>query len=123
MIMSDFNAHNTLFGSEKIKDKGRKIQDVISYLNLCILNDGSNTYLHPGNGSYSSIDLTIVDPLLLIDLDWSVHDDLCGNDHFPIFVTTKDRFENDSIKNWNFRKNQLDEIRNSLFWDYFGLKF
>ena len=32
MIMSDFKAHNTLFGSEKIKDKGRKIQDVIYHI-------------------------------------------------------------------------------------------
>ena len=46
----------------------------------------------------------MIDPLLLIDLNWSVHDELCGSDHSPIFVNTNRRFENDSIKNWNFRE-------------------
>ena len=77
MIMGDFNAHNPLWGSDKVTDKTKIVEDVLSNLNLnlCILNDGSNTNLHPGNGSYSSTDLTIVDPSLLLDLHWSVHDD------------------------------------------------
>ena len=49
------------------------------------------------HGSYFSIDFSIVDPSLLIDLEWSIHDDLCGSYHFPIFVNTNDT--NDSIKN------------------------
>ena len=111
MIIGDFNAHNRLWG-DKITDKRRKVEDVILHLNLCILNNGSNIYLHPGNGSYSSIDLTIVDPSLLINLNWSVHDDLCGSEHFPIFVNTNDRFENDSIKNRNFIKAKWIKFEN-----------
>ena len=86
MIMGDFNADNPQWGSDKITDKGSKVEDVISHFNLCMLNDGSNTYLNPGNGSYSSINLSLVDPLLLIDLNWSVHDEACGSDHSPIFL-------------------------------------
>ena len=41
MIMGDFNADNPQWGSDKIMDKGSKIEDVISHLNLCILNNGS----------------------------------------------------------------------------------
>ena len=44
MIMGDFNAHNPLWGSDKVTDKGKIIEDVPSNLNLCILNDGSNTF-------------------------------------------------------------------------------
>ena len=55
------------------------------------------------HGSYFSIDFSIVDPSLLIDFNWFVHDDLCGSDHFSISVNTNDRFEND-LKKWNFRK-------------------
>ena len=77
MIMGDFNVHNPLLGSDKVTDKGKIVEDVLSNLNLCILNDGSNTYLRPCNGSFSSIDLTIVDPSLLLDLHRSVHDDFC----------------------------------------------
>ena len=61
MIMGDFNAHNPLWGSVKVTDIGKIVEDVLSNLHLCVLNDGSHTYLHPGNGSFSSIDLTIVD--------------------------------------------------------------
>ena len=80
MIMGDFNAHNPLLGSVKVTDKGKIVGDILSNLNLCILNDGSNTYVHPGNCTYSSIDLTLVDPSLPLDLHWTVHDDLCGSD-------------------------------------------
>jgi hypothetical protein len=58
LLMEDFNAHNPLWGSDKMSDKGKKLKDAVSHHNLCILNDGSITYLHPGNGSYSSIDTT-----------------------------------------------------------------
>ena len=57
-----FNDRNPQWGSDKVTEKGKIVEYVLSNLNLCILNDGSNTYLHLGNGSYSSIDLTIVDP-------------------------------------------------------------
>ena len=67
MIMDDFNAHNPLWGSDKLTDNVKIVEDVLSNINLCILNDGSNTYLQPGKRSYSSIDLTIVDPSSLLD--------------------------------------------------------
>jgi hypothetical protein len=53
---------------------------------LCIFNDGTDThiYLHPGNVSYSAIELTVTDPSLLLEFSWKVHGDLCRSDHFPI---------------------------------------
>ena len=86
ILMGDFNAHNPLWGSKTHNAKGKIIEDFVSQEGLCIFNDGSNTYLHPGNGSYSSIDITICDPSLLLDYSWRVHDDLCGSDHFPIVL-------------------------------------
>ena len=44
MIMGDFNAHNPLWGSDNVTDKGKIVEDALSNLNLYILNDGSNTY-------------------------------------------------------------------------------
>jgi hypothetical protein len=82
--MGDFNGHNPLWGSKTTTDKGKKLEDFLSQEGLCIFNDGTDTYLHPGNGSYSAIDLTVTDPSLLLDFSWKVHDDLCGSDHFPI---------------------------------------
>ena len=45
--MDDFNAHNPLWGSDKVyvTDKDKIVEGVISNFKLCILNDCSNTYL------------------------------------------------------------------------------
>ena len=87
IIMDDFNGHNPLWGSKTTTDKGKKLEDFLSQEGLCIFNDGTDTYLHPCNGFYSAIDLTVTDPsLLLLDFSWNVHDDLCGSDHFPIIL-------------------------------------
>ena len=76
---------------------------VLSNLNLCVLNAGSNIYLHPGNGFYFSIDLTIVDSSLLVDLHWTVHDDLCESDHFPIIGEGSDPLKTDFTENWKLK--------------------
>jgi hypothetical protein len=59
---------DSLWGSKTTTDKGNKLEDSISQEGLCIFNDGTDTYLHPGNGSYSAIELTVTDPFLLIRL-------------------------------------------------------
>jgi hypothetical protein len=51
IITGEFNGHNLLWGSDKLTDKGKKLEYFANQINLCILNDGSNTYHHPGNGS------------------------------------------------------------------------
>ena len=65
-------------------DKGKELENFLSQEGLCIFNDGTDTYLHPGNGSYSAID--VADPYLLLDFSWKVHDDLWGSHHFPIIL-------------------------------------
>ena len=84
--MDNFNGHSPLWGSKTTTDKGKKLEDFLSQGGLCIFNDGTDTYLHPGNGSYSAIGLTVTDPPLLLDFSWKVHDDLCGSDNFPIIL-------------------------------------
>ena len=86
IIMGDFNGHNPLWGSKTTIDKGKKLEDFLSKEGFCIFNDGTDTYLHPGNGSYSAIDLTVTDPSLLLYFSWKVNDDLCVSDHFPIIL-------------------------------------
>ena len=104
IIMGDFNGHNPLWGSDKLTDKGKKLEDFANQNNLCILNDGSNTYLHPGNGSYTSIDISLTDPTLACDLSWTVHDDLCGSDHFPILIEDITPSNNNQNQNWKLSK-------------------
>jgi ribonuclease HI len=51
------------------------------------MNDGSPTHYSSSNGSLSNIDLSICDPLLYLDFNWKVDDDLHGSDHFPIILS------------------------------------
>ncbi|NRA90804.1 MAG: endonuclease/exonuclease/phosphatase family protein, partial [Simkaniaceae bacterium] len=60
IVLGDFNAHNPLWGSVNINSRGKLMETVFSNSDLCLLNDGSDTYLHPGTGSYTANDLTLV---------------------------------------------------------------
>ena len=84
--MGDFHTHNPLWGTKSTNDKGKNLKDFISQEGLCILIDNTDAYLHPGNGYYSAIDLTVTDPSLLLDFAWKVYDDRCGSDHFLIIL-------------------------------------
>ena len=57
-------------------------------MDLCILNDGSSTYIHPATGSTSALDLSICGPSLVLDYKWNKNEDLCGSDHFPMIQTS-----------------------------------
>ena len=87
MIVGDLNAHNPLWGSDNQTPKGKVMETFISQHDLCLYNDGTNTFLHSGNGSYSTIDLSFASPILFYRFSWDVHDDCCGSDHFPIILT------------------------------------
>ena len=65
----------------------------------------------------SYIDLRIIDSSSLIDKLWSVHDNLCGNDNFPVIVYKNDPLYTDCIESWKL---------NTADWTLFGnlcLKF
>ena len=65
LLLGDFNAHSTLWGCSKTDLRRKMIEDLLLKHNLSILNNGSNTYLHPATGSSSAIDLSIASPSLI----------------------------------------------------------
>ena len=86
MLVGDFNAHHVAWGNNNTDARGKIVDDFISRDSLSLMNDGSFTYLHPGNGAQTAIDLSICHPSLFLDFKWKVTEDLCGSDHFPIFI-------------------------------------
>ena len=105
LLLGDFNAHNHMWGSKKIDGRGQIIENFISKNNACIFNNTkSHTYLHPASGSYTSIDLSICDPTSLLDFAWRVGDDLCGSDHFPIFLDNIRPPLLENLQRWKLRK-------------------
>lgn len=57
--MDDFNGNNPLSGTKTSNKKDNKLEDSLSQEELCICNNGTDTYLHPENGSWLAIGLTI----------------------------------------------------------------
>ena len=104
ILLGDFNGHSPLWGSRDLNDKGKKIENFINRHDLCLFNDKSHTYLHPATGSYSSLDLSLCSPEVLVDFSWEVSDDLCGSDHFPIFLTSNGPSVSEQIPRWKLSK-------------------
>ena len=67
ILLGDFNGHNILWGSKDINDKGRIIESFIDNHGLCLYNTKTPTYLHPATGTYTSLDLSICFPTLLLE--------------------------------------------------------
>ena len=70
LIVGDFNGHNYMWGSHDADTQGEVIERFTDKHNLCILNDGTHTYLKPQaqhvNRPMSAIDLTISTPGLAL---------------------------------------------------------
>ncbi|RUS74669.1 hypothetical protein EGW08_017575 [Elysia chlorotica] len=67
-----------------------------------LLNDGSPSYCHPANGTFSALDLTFIDPSLSLDYSWSTFDSIHGSDHFPILLSPVRSETISHQKRWNF---------------------
>ncbi|PJE78783.1 hypothetical protein CI610_02271 [invertebrate metagenome] len=104
IILGDFNGHNSLWGSPNTDERGRRIEEFIDKNNLCLFNNNTPTYLHPATGSRTHIDLSLCHPSILLDYDWRVNDDLCGSDHFPIFLKNIGNPLDKPLPRWNVHK-------------------
>ena len=78
-------------GSHDVDTRGEVIERFTNKHNLCILNDGTHTYLKPqaqhANKPTSAIDLTISTPGLALRNVWEVLQDTHGSDHYPILTS------------------------------------
>jgi hypothetical protein len=86
ILLGDFNAHSDLWGDQRLDRAGSILENILNSSDICLLNNGSPTYLHPGNGALTSIDLTMCSPSILQDLQWSLLKDQHGSDHWPIVI-------------------------------------
>ena len=80
-----------MWGSHDVDTRGEIIERFTDKHNLCILNDGTHTYLKPQaqhvNRPTSAIDLTISTPGLALRSVWEVLTDTHGSDHYPILTS------------------------------------
>ena len=104
VLMGDFNAHNPVWGSDLPNHRGELLENIFDLRNLCVLNDGSVTFLHRANNATSCLDLTVVDPAIAIDFHWSVLEDTHGSDHYPVLLTKVTSEEEDLPQKLNLKK-------------------
>ena len=104
LILGDLNARNSIWGDCQINQYGRIIEDLISNNNISVLNSGEATHFHIQTGVLSCIDLSLCSPELLLDLDWTVCDDLMGSDHFPIIISENSSTQHNSTPRFNLNK-------------------
>ena len=91
---------------------------------LCLMNDKSQAYLHPATGHFSSLDLSLCHPSLLLDYDWSVCDDRHGSDHLPVVMESVNCSDDDHNPKWKLNKANWELFHtlcdNELSLDYFS---
>ena len=104
LLLGDFNGHNIMWGSSDTNSRGKVVEDFIGRHDLCLFNNKEPTYLHPATGSFTCIDLSICHPTLYLDYDRKVGDDLCGSDHFPIFLQNIGSSVDQHVPRWKFKK-------------------
>ena len=108
VICGDLNGHSVTWGCDKNNSRGDTIDDSITDNNVCLLNDGSYTYLHPATGTFTAIDLSLCSPDILMEIDFMVESDSYGSDHFPIVLKIGISLP-DSLSRWNF--SQADWVK------------
>uniref|UniRef100_A0A3B3Q2D7 Reverse transcriptase domain-containing protein n=1 Tax=Paramormyrops kingsleyae TaxID=1676925 RepID=A0A3B3Q2D7_9TELE len=84
----DFNAHNTLWGSEKVDINGQVIEELLEEKNLVCLNDGTKTRIEVRTGRESVLDLTLVSSNVAALCTWNVYKEgTMGSDHYPVLCS------------------------------------
>ena len=81
LLVGDFNAHHSIFGSGSTNARGRILENLITY-EFTVLNTGANTYVNH-SGEESPLDLAIASKSLATICNWEVIRDPLGSDHFP----------------------------------------
>ena len=86
LLLGDMNGKSPVWGNNVCDVRGRILEQFLTTTDLCLLNNGQHTYFHSHTASSSALDLSFCSPEVLPDVTWTVMDDLCGSDHFPIVM-------------------------------------
>ena len=105
ILLGDFNAHNTIFGSNTKNKRGRILENLIDQHNFATLNTGAGTHINR-NGSEKAIDLTIVSNSLTTQCNWKVIRNSLGSDHYPTQTTFNEKpiYEKSDTPKWSYKK-------------------
>jgi len=105
LVVGDFNAYHTLFGSSTNNTRGQLLVDLADETNLTCLNTGEGTHITPAGG-LTPLDLAFASTDIALNMQWSVLGDTLGSDHFPCMVIYGENavYNNDRITRWLYDK-------------------
>lgn len=104
MLMGDYNAHSTEWGSFKTDKYGKAVQKLVDELSLHIMNTGHSTRIGNSKVNMSAVDLTITSRKFG-SFKWEVDSDCRGSDHIPILIKVhKEKISIKEKQHWNHRK-------------------
>lgn len=87
IILGDFNAHNSIWGSGRTDARGKVVNKFIDDNELNILNNiDCPTHFSLAYRTFSHIDLSLISPVISQYFDWNICDDLHNSDHYPIQI-------------------------------------
>ncbi|KAG5869842.1 hypothetical protein JTB14_007476 [Gonioctena quinquepunctata] len=86
-LVSVFNSHNPLWGSDHLDVRGR-IEQFSEGDDLLVLNSSSPTYFNAEARHFSGIDLSISSARLAPKLGWTIANDSYHSNHYPIIIPT-----------------------------------
>ena len=118
LFTGDFNGHSCSWVNLNNDTRGDVIERFADINNLCILNDGSPTYMKPqahhSQNPTSAIDLSICTPGLALKCTWEVLPDTHGSDHNPICIsmppTSGDTNQGGDLSHWVFSKADWEQF-------------
>ena len=105
LIIGDFNAHNTIWGSTHTDARGKTIETLIDQNNLILLNTGQPTHFQ-SNANPSVLDLSISTINISSKIHWNICNNSMGSDHQPILITYNEtpNLEDSFTPRWKFTK-------------------
>ena len=86
LLLGDFNAKSTIWGSPARDARGRLLEDFIEENELVCLNDGTGTFL-TSSGNISHLDLALARGRIPSLVEFKVLSDGWGSDHYPVVIT------------------------------------
>ena len=101
VILGDFNAKHSIWGSNLNDNRGCNIAEFILENNLDVINTGSPTFCRINDNYYSHIDVSLVSLSISQDFNWETYDSLLESDHFPIVIKYKcENLYEQTIRRW-----------------------
>jgi len=112
MLLGDFNAHHGMWGTQRTSRRGEVLEQLLATRNLNILNDGSVTHT-----SGTSIDLSLVSPVISTYASWYVYPSPLSSDHYPVIITLEGEGHSELPELYNMKRAKWSEYFNDSVWN------